>query len=82
MKIALAQPNPIVGDITGNVEKILGDIERARRSQADLVVFPELVVGGYPPKDLLLKPSFVRAMRSFVAAAVAGAAGFVVRVSR
>ena len=61
VKIALAQPNPIVGDITGNIEKILADIERARGSQADLVVFPELVVGGYPPKDLLLKPSFVRA---------------------
>lgn len=61
MKIALAQINPTVGDITGNVAKIVDFGRRARDLGADLVVFPELVVCGYPPLDLLLKPSFVQA---------------------
>lgn len=61
MKIALAQINPTVGDITGNVAKILDFSQRARQMAADIVVFPELAVCGYPPLDLLLKPSFVEA---------------------
>jgi NAD+ synthase (glutamine-hydrolysing) len=61
MKIALAQINPTVGDITGNVAKIVDFSERARGLGADIVVFPELAVCGYPPLDLLLKPSFVGA---------------------
>ena len=59
-KVALAQINPTVGDIDGNTEKIIAHIRRAREKGADLVVFPELAITGYPPKDLLLKPSFVR----------------------
>ncbi|HEV8603869.1 MAG TPA: NAD+ synthase [Tepidisphaeraceae bacterium] len=59
MKIALAQINPTVGDITGNCRKILEFIERAKARGAKVVVFPELSVIGYPPKDLLLKPQFV-----------------------
>jgi NAD+ synthase (glutamine-hydrolysing) len=59
MRIALAQINPTVGDIAGNCRKILGFIERARAGGAHLVVFPELSVIGYPPKDLLLKPQFI-----------------------
>jgi len=59
-KVALAQINPTVGDIDGNTEKIIAYIRRAREKGADLVVFPELAITGYPPKDLLLKPSFVR----------------------
>ena len=61
MRIALAQPNPVVGDIDGNVEKLIADIDAARADGARLVVFPELAIVGYPPKDLLLKPAFVRA---------------------
>ncbi|MEM1108076.1 MAG: NAD+ synthase [Planctomycetota bacterium] len=59
MKIALAQINPTVGDILGNAELILRDIRAARDAGADLVVFPELAIIGYPPKDLLLKPSVI-----------------------
>jgi len=61
LRISLAQINPTVGDLAGNTEKILAYIERARELGVDLVVFPELVVPGYPPEDLLLKPDFVEA---------------------
>ena len=59
MKLALAQTNPLVGDIAGNSEKILDQIARARLGGARLVLFPELTIVGYPPKDLLLKEQFV-----------------------
>jgi len=59
MKIALAQLNPTIGDIAGNVRRILAAYERAVNQGADLVVTPELSIIGYPPKDLLLKPAFV-----------------------
>src|SRR5688572_1324681 len=59
MRIALAQINPTVGDITGNSRRILQFIQRAKAEGAELVVFPELSVTGYPPKDLLLKSQFV-----------------------
>ncbi len=59
MKIALAQFNPIVGDIAGNLAKSLTMITRAREAGASLVVFPELSVVGYPPRDLLRKERFV-----------------------
>jgi NAD+ synthetase len=60
MRIALAQINPTVGDLAGNTRKILDNISRAQAGSADLVVFPELAILGYPPKDLLLKPQFVQ----------------------
>lgn len=59
MKIALAQINPIVGDITGNANLIGHSIDQAREMGARLVVFPELSIIGYPPKDLLLKPAVI-----------------------
>src|SRR5579884_3273988 len=61
MRIALAQINPVVGDLAGNRDLILARLDEARTEQADLVVFPELAVTGYPPEDLLLRPGFVRA---------------------
>src|SRR5438105_9770878 len=61
MKLALAQVDPIVGDLDGNRELILARIEEAKSAGADLVLFPELAVTGYPPEDLLLRPGFVRA---------------------
>ena len=61
LRIALAQTNTIVGNLTGNAGKILAGIDRARKLGVDLIAFPELAVPGYPPEDLLLKPSFVEA---------------------
>ncbi len=58
-RIACAQMNATVGDIEGNKEKIRFCIERAHAHAADIVVFPELSLTGYPPEDLLLKPSFI-----------------------
>ena len=60
MRIALAQVNPTVGDLAGNTRLVIDWIERARAAEADIVCFPELVITGYPPEDLVLKPSFVR----------------------
>ena len=60
MRLALAQINSTVGDIAGNTAKIIDYIRRARADGAELVAFPELAVCGYPPEDLLLKPSFLR----------------------
>jgi NAD+ synthase (glutamine-hydrolysing) len=60
MRIALAQVNPTVGDLTGNSRLVIEWIDRARQAGADIVCFPELVITGYPPEDLVLKPSFVR----------------------
>ena len=59
MKIALAQINPTVGDFTGNLARILAATERAADSGARLTVFSELALCGYPPADLLDKPSFL-----------------------
>ncbi len=63
MKIAIAQLNPTVGDIEGNFTKALAAREVARSEGADLVVFPELFLAGYPPEDLVLKPSFKQACK-------------------
>ena len=60
LSIALAQVNTAVGDLAGNPKKILEYTERAERCGADLVIFPELCLTGYPPEDLVLKPEFVR----------------------
>jgi NAD+ synthase (glutamine-hydrolysing) len=67
MRIALAQLNVVVGDLDGNVERIVRAVSEAQGAAADLVVFPELAVTGYPPEDLLLRPGFVRAAREAVA---------------
>lgn len=61
MKIALAQLNPIVGDLSGNCERILGAVHQAEQSGADLILFSELAICGYPPKDILLREGFVAA---------------------
>ncbi len=61
MRLALAQIDSVVGDLDGNRLRILGRLDEARATGADLVVFPELAVTGYPPEDLLLRPGFVRA---------------------
>ena len=60
MRIALAQINTTVGDVWGNVEKATNALEKAVDSGAGLVAFPELTITGYPPEDLLLRPSFIQ----------------------
>ena len=59
LRIALAQINPTVGDFEGNVSKIIYHVEESVRAGAQVVVFPELAITGYPPEDLLLKPNFI-----------------------
>ena len=59
-RLALAQVNPTVGDLEGNVEKVLSNVELARSCDVDLIAFPELILTGYPPEDLLLRPGFVQ----------------------
>ncbi len=59
MKIALAQINPTVGDFSGNAKEILDFASKAADQHAELVMFPELSICGYPPADLLEKPSFI-----------------------
>ena len=59
LRLGLAQIDPVVGDLDGNVERVLTDARRAESAGCDLVVFPELVITGYPPEDLLLRPGFV-----------------------
>ena len=61
MRLALAQIDTVVGDLAGNRDRILTRLGEARDAGADLVLFPELAVTGYPPEDLLLRPGFVRA---------------------
>ncbi len=60
LRVALAQVNSTVGDLDGNATLVVDRIGRARQAGASLVCFPELVLTGYPPEDLLLKPSFIR----------------------
>jgi NAD+ synthase (glutamine-hydrolysing) len=61
LRLALAQINSIVGDLDGNRDRIVMRLAEAHEANADLVLFPELAVTGYPPEDLLLRPAFIRA---------------------
>jgi NAD+ synthase (glutamine-hydrolysing) len=61
MRLGLAQIDTVVGDLAGNRDRILGRLAEARDEGVDLILFPELVVTGYPPEDLLLRPGFIRA---------------------
>jgi NAD+ synthase (glutamine-hydrolysing) len=58
-RMAMVQMNPTVGDLDGNVRRIIGWLREAKKAKPDLVAFPELAITGYPPEDLLLKPQFV-----------------------
>ncbi len=77
MRVALAQINTVVGDLDGNADKIRGRLAEAKDRQADLVVFPELAITGYPPEDLLLRPSFVQAAQAKAAELAREARGIV-----
>ena len=64
LRIASCQLNPTVGDLDGNVAAILAALDEAEAAGADLAVFGELAICGYPPEDLLLKPRFIADCRS------------------
>jgi NAD+ synthase len=68
LALALAQLNPVVGDVLGNGAKARRACAEARHQGADLVMFPELYIAGYPPEDLVLKPAFQAACRAEVEA--------------
>ena len=67
IRLALAQINATVGDLSGNRNKIIEGLEKARQTGAQVVAFPELAVTGYPPEDLLLKPDFVESAQGTLA---------------
>lgn len=67
LHIIMAQINPIVGDISGNTKLILRAISLAKKQDADLIVFPELALTGYPPEDLLLRPDLYHQLHDALA---------------
>jgi NAD+ synthase (glutamine-hydrolysing) len=80
VRLALAQIDTVVGDLDGNRDRILDRLQEARAEGADLILFPELAVTGYPPEDLLLRPGFLKAAARTleeIAAATRGIAALV-----
>jgi NAD+ synthase (glutamine-hydrolysing) len=77
MRLGLAQINPVVGDLDGNRSLILERLAEAKDRGADIVLFPELAVTGYPPEDLLLRPGFIRAAERSVEEIARAARGVV-----
>jgi NAD+ synthetase len=75
MKIALAQINPTIGDFEGNTDKMMRFIEKAKGLRCDLIIFSELVISGYPPRDLLERRDFVAADKAYLQKLVDSVAG-------
>jgi NAD+ synthase (glutamine-hydrolysing) len=80
LRLGLAQINTVVGDLDGNRAKLEEWIERAKTQGVELLLFPELAITGYPPEDLLLRPSFVRAAEASLEQVAQKARGIVVLV--
>ena len=80
VRLALAQMNVVVGDLAGNRDRIVAALGQARAAGADVVVFPELAISGYPPEDLLLRPGFLRASREALGEVAAAATDIVALV--
>src|SRR5690554_5189446 len=84
IRIAVAQLNPVVGDIAGNLELARQARKQAAEAGADLVLFTELFMAGYPPEDLVLKPAFVaeceRAVRELAGDTADGGPGVMIGV--
>ena len=80
VRFCLAQINPIVGDLKGNTEKMRTCIRWAGSQGANIIVFPELSICGYPPEDLLFQPFFIRQHRQYLRqlAAMSSSIGIVV----
>ncbi len=74
-RLALAQLNPTVGDLAGNAAKVVSTLDACRDLAVDLVVFPELMITGYPPEDLLLKPRFISDNRAALASVLPATRG-------
>ncbi|MCS7258203.1 MAG: NAD+ synthase [candidate division WOR-3 bacterium] len=68
MKLGIAQINVTVGDLLGNTQKIINYINKAKEEKLDIVVFPELALCGYPPKDLLFRKDFILALKKSIKA--------------
>src|ERR1700733_13361177 len=66
LAIAVAQLNPVVGDVLGNLERARSGRAQAARAGADIIAFSELFIAGYPPEDLVLKPAFQAACRTAI----------------
>ena len=80
MKIAIAQLNYLIGDFDGNLAKILKYIDKAREMQADIVVFGELAVCGYPPRDFLEFNDFISRSQKAVNKIVDASEGIAIAV--
>ena len=80
LRVALAQINPTVGDLAGNAALITSTVTSAQESGADIVVFPEMIVTGYPVEDLALRPSFQIASKAMIAKIAASISGQIVAV--
>ncbi len=80
MKICMAQLNPTIGDLEGNLKKILNAIKKAKRQKADIILFPELTICGYLPADLLLHDDFVKATQECLNPIIQASAGICVVV--
>jgi NAD+ synthase (glutamine-hydrolysing) len=80
MRVALAQIDTVVGDLDGNRDRIVAGIGSAQEAGADLVLFPELAVTGYPPEDLVLRPAFVEAAEAATSEIAESANGIVALV--
>ena len=80
MRILVAQLNPTIGDMEGNTQKIVQALNRAREKEADIVLFSELCLCGYPPEDLLLHPSFIDAQEKYLETVIRASARLMVFV--
>ncbi|MCK4843932.1 MAG: NAD+ synthase, partial [Dehalococcoidia bacterium] len=80
IRIGIAQINSTVGDFSGNTKKIMQSIDQAKSLGVDLLTFPELVITGYPPEDLLLKPQFIKQNRESLNKIMEHSSGIVVVV--
>lgn len=80
MKIALFQLNPVIGDLAGNFEKIKQCIEKGKQMQADVCLFPEMTLCGYPPQDLVLHRNFIDKMEYYLQQIIALSEGIAVVV--
>lgn len=80
MKVLIAQINPIIGDLPGNRDKIIAAIQQGRERNAELVLFPELALTGYPPEDLLLLPHFLEQVEKELTEIIRATTGIIVVV--